>query len=214
MSSVMKSINPATGETLKEFKTHDATYVEEALHKAHSVFHQFGRRNHLADRTKRLARAADILLQNKARYARMMTQEMGKPIAQAEAEVEKCASGCRHYAENAEAYLADEHIKTEKTASYIRYLPIGPILAVMPWNFPFWQVFRFAAPALAAGNVGLLKHASNVPQCALAIEEIFHEAGFPNGVFQTLLIPSPMVGPIIADPRVRATTLTGSEGAG
>jgi succinate-semialdehyde dehydrogenase/glutarate-semialdehyde dehydrogenase len=210
----MKSVNPATGETLKEFRTHDAAYVEEALHKAHSVFHQFGRRNHLADRTRRLARAADILLQNKTRYAQMMTLEMGKPIAQAEAEVEKCASGCRHYAESAEAYLADEHIRTEKAASYIRYLPIGPILAVMPWNFPFWQVFRFAAPALAAGNVGLLKHASNVPQCAMAIEEIFHEAGFPNGVFQTLLIPSAMVGSIIADPRVRATTLTGSEGAG
>jgi succinate-semialdehyde dehydrogenase/glutarate-semialdehyde dehydrogenase len=210
----MKSINPATGETLKEFPTHTKEYVEEALHKAHSVFHQFGRRNHLADRTKRLAKAAEVLLQNKARYAQMMTQEMGKPIAQAEAEVEKCAAGCRHYAENAEAYLADEHIKTDKAESYIRYLPIGPILAVMPWNFPFWQVFRFAAPALAAGNVGLLKHASNVPQCALAIEEILHEAGFPNGVFQTLLIPSPMVGPIIADYRVRATTLTGSEGAG
>jgi succinate-semialdehyde dehydrogenase/glutarate-semialdehyde dehydrogenase len=210
----IKSVNPATGETLKEFKTHSAGDIEAALRKAHAVFHQFGRRNHLADRTKRLAAAADILLRDKTRFAQMMTLEMGKPIAQAEAEVEKCASGCRHYAEHAESYLADEHIKTEKAASYVRYLPIGPILAVMPWNFPFWQVFRFAAPALAAGNVGLLKHASNVPQCALAIEEIFHEAGFPNGVFQTLLIPSSMVDAVIADHRVRATTLTGSEGAG
>jgi succinate-semialdehyde dehydrogenase/glutarate-semialdehyde dehydrogenase len=210
----MKSINPATGETLKEFRTHSAEDVEAALHKAHFVFHQFGRRNHLVDRTRRLAAASDILLRDKTRFARMMTLEMGKPIAQAEAEVEKCALGCRHYAEHAEAYLADEHIRTEKAASYVRYLPIGPILAVMPWNFPFWQVFRFAAPALAAGNVGLLKHASNVPQCALAIEEIFLEAGFPNGVFQTLLIPSSMVNAVIADNRVRATTLTGSEGAG
>jgi succinate-semialdehyde dehydrogenase/glutarate-semialdehyde dehydrogenase len=143
-----------------------------------------------------------------------MTLEMGKPIAQAEAEVEKCASGCRHYAEHAEAYLADEHIKTEKSASYVRYLPIGPVLAVMPWNFPFWQVFRFAAPALAAGNIGLLKHASNVPECAIAIEDIFREAGFPDGAFQTLLIPSSMVNAVVADDRVRATTLTGSEGAG
>ncbi|CAN0514586.1 unnamed protein product, partial [Phaeothamnion confervicola] len=126
----------------------------------------------------------------------------------------KCALGCRHYAEHAEAYLADEHIKTDKAASYVRYLPIGPVLAVMPWNFPFWQVFRFAAPALAAGNVGLLKHASNVPECALAIEAIFAEAGFPDGAFQTLMIPSSMVNAVIADDRVRATTLTGSEGAG
>jgi succinate-semialdehyde dehydrogenase/glutarate-semialdehyde dehydrogenase len=210
----MKSINPATGETLKEFPTHGPADVEKALAKATALFPSFSPRARLDERTKWLAKASDILLRDKERFARMMTLEMGKPIAQAEAEVEKCASGCRHYAEHAEAYLADEHIKTEKAASYVRYLPIGPVLAVMPWNFPFWQVFRFAAPALAAGNVGLLKHASNVPECALAIEAIFREAGFPDGAFQTLLIPSSMVNAVIADDRVRATTLTGSEGAG
>jgi succinate-semialdehyde dehydrogenase / glutarate-semialdehyde dehydrogenase len=210
----MKSINPATGETLKEFPTHSPADVEKALAKATALFPSFSPRARVGERTKWLAKASDILLRDKEKFARMMTLEMGKPIAQAEAEVEKCASGCRHYAEHAEAYLADEHIKTEKSASYVRYLPIGPVLAVMPWNFPFWQVFRFAAPALAAGNVGLLKHASNVPECALAIEAIFREAGFPDGAFQTLLIPSSMVNAVIADDRVRATTLTGSEGAG
>jgi succinate-semialdehyde dehydrogenase/glutarate-semialdehyde dehydrogenase len=210
----MKSINPATGETLKEFPTHSPADVEKAIAKATALFPSFSPRSRLGERTKWLAKASDILLRDKEKLARMMTLEMGKPIAQAEAEVEKCAFGCRHYAEHAEAYLADEHIKTEKSASYVRYLPIGPVLAVMPWNFPFWQVFRFAAPALAAGNVGLLKHASTVPECALAIESIFREAGFPDGAFQTLLIPSSMVNAVIADDRVRATTLTGSEGAG
>jgi succinate-semialdehyde dehydrogenase/glutarate-semialdehyde dehydrogenase len=210
----MKSINPATGETLKEFPTHSPADVEKALAKAAALFPSFSPRARVGERTKWLARASDILLRDKEKLARMMTLEMGKPIAQAESEVEKCALGCRHYAENAEAYLADEHVRTEKSASYVRYLPIGAVLAVMPWNFPFWQVFRFAAPALAAGNVGLLKHASNVPECALAIEAIFREAGFPDGAFQTLLIPSSMVNAVIADDRVRATTLTGSEGAG
>ncbi len=210
----MKSINPATGETLKEFPTHTAADVQTALAKAAAVFPAFSPRSRLGERTQWLAKAADILIRDKDKLARMMTLEMGKPIAQAEAEIEKCASGCRHYAENAESYLADEHIKTDKAESYVRYLPIGPVLAVMPWNFPFWQVFRFAAPALAAGNVGLLKHASNVPECALAIEAIFREAGFPDGAFQTLLIPSSMVNAVIADDRVHATTLTGSEGAG
>src|SRR5690606_3998543 len=149
----MKSINPATGETLKDFPTHSAADVEKALAKAAALFPSFSPRSRLGERTGWLARAADILIRDKDRFARMMTLEMGKPIAQAEAEVEKCASGCRHYAEQAEVYLADEHIRTEKAASYVRYLPIGPVLAVMPWNFPFWQVFRFAAPALAAGNV-------------------------------------------------------------
>ncbi len=210
----MKSTNPATGEVLREFPTHSAADVEAKLAKAAALFPSFSPRARLAERLTWLSRAADILIRDKGRFAKMMTLEMGKPIAQAESEVEKCALGCRHYAENAEAYLADEHIKTEKSASYVRYLPIGPVLAVMPWNFPFWQVFRFAAPALAAGNIGLLKHASNVPECALAIEEIFREAGFPDGAFQTLLIPSSMVNSVVADPRVRATTLTGSEGAG
>ena len=211
---VMKSINPATGEAFGEFETLSPAAVDKALAKAVAAFRDFSPRRRLGERTAWLKKAADILDRDKAKWARLMTLEMGKPIAQAEAEVEKCAGGCRHYADHAEAYLADSHDRTGRTGAYVRWLPIGPILAVMPWNFPFWQVFRFAAPALAAGNVGLLKHASNVPQCALAIEEIFREAGFPDGAFQTLLIPSSMVESVIADDRVRAATLTGSEGAG
>jgi len=210
----MTSINPATGVKIKDYATHTAADVDAAIHKAASVHHAFGRRNHLADRTRKLAAAADILVRDKTKLARLMTEEMGKPIAQSEAEVEKCAAGCRYYAENAEAMLTNSHDETGREGAFVRWLPIGPILAVMPWNFPLWQVFRFAAPALAAGNTGLLKHASNVPGCALAIEAIFTEAGFPPGAFQTLMIPSSMVGDVIADPRVRAVTLTGSEGAG
>jgi succinate-semialdehyde dehydrogenase/glutarate-semialdehyde dehydrogenase len=210
----MKSINPATGETLKTFDTLNDAGDEAALAKAQTTFRDFSPRRRLGERTAWLNKAADILVRDKARFAKMMTLEMGKPIAQAEAEVEKCAGGCRHYAENAERYLANSHTDTGKEKAYVRWLPIGPVLAVMPWNFPFWQVFRFAAPALAAGNVGLLKHASNVPECALAIHDIFTEAGFPEGAFQTLLVGSDKVAGIIADDRVRAVTLTGSEGAG
>src|ERR1041384_5811912 len=144
----------------------------------------------------------------------MMTEEMGKPIKAAISEAEKCALVCRYYAENAQHHLADQVVETNAQKSYVHFQPLGPVLAVMPWNFPFWQVFRFAAPALMAGNVGLLKHASNVPQCALAIEEIFREAGFSNGVFQTLLVGSDRSEKIIADDRVAAVTLTGSVGAG
>lgn len=210
----MTSINPATGETLKSYDTHGDAQIEAALARAAAVFPSFSPRSKLGDRTRWLNKAADILLRDKAELAKLMTLEMGKPIAQAEAEIEKCASGCRHYAEHAESYLADEEVEIGKKASYVRWLPIGPVLAVMPWNFPFWQVVRFAAPALAAGNVGILKHASNVPGCALAIEKIFLEAGFPEGAFQTLLVGSEKVAAIIADDRVRAVTLTGSEGAG
>jgi succinate-semialdehyde dehydrogenase/glutarate-semialdehyde dehydrogenase len=161
-----------------------------------------------------MTRAAEILEAEKSAFGRLMTTEMGKPLKAAIAEAEKCALGCRYYAENAERFLAEEVVKTSADRSSIRYQPLGPILAVMPWNFPFWQVFRFAAPALMAGNVGLLKHASNVPQCALTIEEIFRRAGFPDGVFQTLLIGSDQVRRVIDDPRVQAATLTGSEPAG
>ena len=143
-----------------------------------------------------------------------MTLEMGKTLKAAVAEAVKCATACRYYAENAERFMADEVVETGAKKSFVRYLPIGPMLAVMPWNFPFWQVFRFAAPALMAGNVGLLKHASNVPQCALAIEEIFSQRGFPEGAFQTLLIGSQQVDGILNDPRIVAATLTGSEQAG
>jgi succinate-semialdehyde dehydrogenase/glutarate-semialdehyde dehydrogenase len=158
--------------------------------------------------------AAEILEREKSQLGRIMTLEMGKPIKAAMEEAAKCALGCRFYAQRAAEFLRDEPVETETGKSYIRYQPIGPVLAVMPWNFPFWQVFRFAAPALMAGNVGLLKHASNVPQCALAIEDIFRRAGFPEGAFQTLLIGSEQVPRIIDDPRVMAVTLTGSELAG
>jgi succinate-semialdehyde dehydrogenase/glutarate-semialdehyde dehydrogenase len=159
-------------------------------------------------------RAADIVEKEKQTFGRLMTLEMGKPYRAAVDESAKCASACRYYAENAERFLADEAVVTSAKKSYIRYQPVGPVLAVMPWNFPFWQVFRFAAPALMAGNMGLLKHASNVPQCALMIEDIFRRAGFPAGAFQTLLIGSDKVEGILADPRIAAATLTGSEGAG
>jgi succinate-semialdehyde dehydrogenase/glutarate-semialdehyde dehydrogenase len=157
---------------------------------------------------------ADILDKEKVKFAEVMTLEMGKPLKAAIAEAEKCAAVCRYYAENAESFLADVTVKTDASLSYVKYQPLGVILAVMPWNFPFWQVFRFVAPALMAGNVGLLKHASNVPQCALAIEEIIQRAGFPTGVFQTLLIGAAKVANLIADERVKAATLTGSEPAG
>jgi succinate-semialdehyde dehydrogenase/glutarate-semialdehyde dehydrogenase len=161
-----------------------------------------------------MLRAADIVEKEKQTFGRLMTLEMGKPYRAAVDESAKCASACRYYAENAERFLADEAVVTSAKKSYIRYQPVGPVLAVMPWNFPFWQVFRFAAPALMAGNMGLLKHASNVPQCALMIEDIFRRAGFPAGAFQTLLIGSDKVEGILADPRIAAATLTGSEGAG
>jgi succinate-semialdehyde dehydrogenase/glutarate-semialdehyde dehydrogenase len=161
-----------------------------------------------------MRKAAGLLRAGKTRYARTMTLEMGKPITQGEAEAEKCAWACEYYADNAAAYLAEQPRETDATRSYVRFDPLGPVLAVMPWNFPFWQVFRFAAPALMAGNTGLLKHASNVPRSALDIESIFREAGFPDGVFRTLLIGSAAVAPVIADERVAAVTLTGSEAAG
>lgn len=161
-----------------------------------------------------MMRAADILEARKEEYGRLMTTEMGKPLKAAVEEVKKCAAGCRFYAETAERFLADEEIATSATRSFVRYQPLGVVLAVMPWNFPFWQVIRFAAPALMAGNVGLLKHSSNVPQCALAIEDVFRDAGFVEGAFQTLLIGSEKVGRVIDDERVKAATLTGSEPAG
>ncbi|MHB8876454.1 MAG: NAD-dependent succinate-semialdehyde dehydrogenase [Myxococcaceae bacterium] len=209
----MESRNPATGELLKRFDELTPQQLEEKLARAAAAFARH-RRTSFAERAGWLGKAGDLLERDKKRLGTLMTQEMGKPIKSAIAEAEKCAWVCHHYAEKAERYLADEPVQTRAKKSFTRCLPIGPVLAVMPWNFPFWQVFRFAAPALMAGNVGLLKHASNVPQCALAIEEVFREAGFPQGTFQTLLIGASRVGAIIADPRVEAVTLTGSEGAG
>ncbi len=205
--------NPATGEVLKIFEPLTATELEQKLQLAVSAFREH-RRTSFADRAARMMRVAEILEKEKDECARLMTLEMGKPLKAAVAEALKCATGCRYYAENAERFLADEIVETGVKRSFIRYLPIGPILAIMPWNFPFWQVFRFLAPALMAGNVGLLKHASNVPQCALKIEEIVRRAGFAEGVFQTLLIGSGPVDGILNDSRVVAATLTGSEQAG
>src|SRR6266511_4131664 len=207
------SINPATGELLRAFRALDDSEIDAALARAAGAFRVNSARS-FRDRAQRMTRAAELLESRAADYGRTMTLEMGKPIGAAVAEVKKCALVCRYYAENAEAHLADERIATSAAESYVRYEPLGPVLAVMPWNFPFWQVFRFAAPALMAGNVGLLKHASNVPQCALAIEDIFRRAGFPEGAFQTLLIGSDAVPRILEDHRVVAATLTGSEPAG
>src|SRR5256714_7899462 len=209
----ISSINPATGEVLKTFETLSKRKLEEKLSRAAAVFREH-RRTTFHDRAVMMNRAAEILESEKKSFARTMTLEMGKPINAAIQEAEKCAWVCRYYAENAERHLNDEHAASNATRSFVRYEPLGIVLAVMPWNFPFWQVFRFAAPALMAGNTGLLKHASNVPQCALAIEEIFSRAGFPEGVFQTLLIGADAVREVLEDPRVAAATLTGSEPAG
>jgi succinate-semialdehyde dehydrogenase/glutarate-semialdehyde dehydrogenase len=207
------TINPATGETLKSFESLSDGDVANAVEKAQGAFEDY-RKTSFQQRSSFLHKAADILEQDKADFAQLMTLEMGKPYKSAVAEVEKCALVCRYYADKAAEFLADVYVETDANKSYVAYHPLGIILAVMPWNFPFWQVFRFVAPTLMAGNVGLLKHASNVPQCALAIENIIQRAGFPPGVFQTLLIGSDKVANIIADERVKAATLTGSEGAG
>jgi len=208
------TINPTTGEELRtEWEKLTADQVDAKLAKADEAFRAH-RRTSFAERAEKMRAAADILSNEKERLGRMMATEMGKTLKSAIAEAEKCAWACRYYADRAEAYMADQPVETSARRSYIRYLPIGPVLAVMPWNFPFWQVFRFAAPALMAGNVGLLKHASNVPRCAMAIEEIFRRAGFAEGVFQTLLVGSDAVAGILDDPRVKAATLTGSTPAG
>jgi succinate-semialdehyde dehydrogenase/glutarate-semialdehyde dehydrogenase len=207
------SINPATGEVVKTFEPLTGAEIEQKLQVAASGFRTH-RRTSFADRASRMMRVAEILEKEKDECAHLMTLEMGKPLKAAVAEAVKCATGCRYYAENAQKFLADEVVETGAKRSFIRYLPIGTILAIMPWNFPFWQVFRFVAPALMAGNVGLLKHASNVPQCALKIEDIVRRAGFAEGVFQTLLIGSGPVDGILQDSRVAAATLTGSEQAG
>jgi succinate-semialdehyde dehydrogenase/glutarate-semialdehyde dehydrogenase len=209
----IESINPATGETLQSFHELTDLELEKKIAHAARTFKTY-RRSALADRRKWMTRAAEILETEKDAFGRMMTLEMGKPLADAAAEAAKCATACRYYVEHAEAILADREITTNARRSYIHFQPVGVVLAVMPWNFPFWQVFRFTAPALMAGNVGLLKHSSNVPQCALAIEDILMRAGFPEGAFQTLLIGSARVAGLLDDPRIAAATLTGSEPAG
>jgi succinate-semialdehyde dehydrogenase / glutarate-semialdehyde dehydrogenase len=210
---MLKSIDPSNGKELATFPELDAAGIEAAVERAWSARHAW-RDAGMDLRTAILRSVAGVLRAEKARFAALMTAEMGKPIAEAEGEVEKCAWTATWIADNAARLLADEPIESTATKSYVRYQPLGVILAVMPWNFPFWQAFRAGLPALAAGNVMLLKHASNVPQCALAIEDVFREAGVPKGVFQTLLIgPGPVAG-IVADRRVAGVTLTGSEAAG
>jgi succinate-semialdehyde dehydrogenase/glutarate-semialdehyde dehydrogenase len=213
VASQIASVNPANGETLRTFEPHTPAEVERRVALASEEFVRW-RRVSFTERAARMRTAGDLLEAHKQELARVMTLEMGKPLGAAVAEAEKCAWVCRYYAEHAAAFLADEPVSTDASRSFVRYEPLGAVLAVMPWNFPFWQVFRFAAPALMAGNVGLLKHASNVPQCALAIEEIFRRAGFPEGAFQTLLIGADRVQALLDDPRVAAATLTGSEAAG
>jgi len=203
------TVNPATGETVRTFDALTERDVNVRLERAIGAFQRW-RATPVAERAAIIARAGSILEQEKDRYGRLMTLEMGKPLKAAVEEAAKCALACRYYAEHARAFTASERIDDGE----VHYQPLGVVLAVMPWNFPFWQVIRFAAPALCAGNVGVLKHASNVPQCALAIEELFTDAGAPDGVFQTLLVGSDRVDAIIADRRIAAVTLTGSEAAG
>ncbi|HXM92879.1 MAG TPA: NAD-dependent succinate-semialdehyde dehydrogenase [Candidatus Dormibacteraeota bacterium] len=207
------TINPASGETLKVFAPLSDSQIERKIRQAAEAFATFSRLP-FAQRGQMMLKAADLLEGEKKEIAQLMTMEMGKTFRSAIDEAVKCAWACRYFAENGERFLADEIIQTTASRSYVRYQPLGIILVVMPWNYPFWQVFRFIAPGLMAGNVGLLKHASNVPQCALKIEEILLRAGFPEGAFQTLLIGSDKVDKILGDSRIAAATLTGSEDAG
>jgi len=209
----IQSVNPATGEVLETFTPTSSEQLERIVTRAQAAFVEW-RAVPFAVKAERMREAARLLRKDVAFHAVAMTLEMGKPIVQAEAEVEKCAGACDFYSEHAEAFLAEQPRKTDASTSYVRFDPLGVVLAVMPWNFPYWQVFRFAAPALMAGNAGILKHASNVPRCALAIEKVFRDAGFPEGLFATALIESGPVAGLIADPRIVAATLTGSERAG
>jgi succinate-semialdehyde dehydrogenase/glutarate-semialdehyde dehydrogenase len=213
MCMPIATINPANGETVRTFEPLSSAEVDAKIQTAHDAFRAL-RRTSFAERAAKMRKAADILESEKDRWARIMTLEMGKTLKSAGDEALKCALGCRYYADNAEKFLANEEVATNAGKSFVAYQPLGVVLAVMPWNFPFWQVFRFAAPALMAGNTGLLKHASNVPQSALAIEEILCRAGFSNGEFLTLLIGSSQVARVLDDKRVVAATLTGSEPAG
>lgn len=210
----IKSINPFTGELLKKFESLNKTEIENKLNASEKAFDQW-KESSFSERSNLMSKAANQLRSEKDKYAKIISQEMGKVIKEAKAEVEKCAWVCDYYAEKAESFLADEPISLPDGAkAKVSHEPIGTVLAVMPWNFPFWQVFRFAAPTLMAGNTGLLKHASNVPQCSLAIEEVFTKAGFPAGTFQSLLIDSKVTTELISDSRIKAVTLTGSEKAG
>src|SRR5256884_1993427 len=207
------SINPTTGDTLETFAETTPAQLERVLDQA-LVAYQSWRRCSYGQRAQAMREAGRLLRERKSQHARTMALEMGKPLPQGEAETEKCAWACDYYAEHTERFLAEEPRETDASKAFVRFDPIGPVLAIMPWNFPFWQVFRFAAPALMAGNAGLLKHAPNVTRCALEIEAIFREAGFPEGLFRSLILSNEAVAQVIADPRVRAVTLTGSDRAG
>lgn len=209
----MKAVNPATGEVIRDYPEHGEGQVREKLEQAGRAFAAW-RKVPFAERSRLMTAVADLLRERRDDYARLMTEEMGKPIGASESEIDKCAWVCDFYAEHAERFLTPETVATDASKSLIRYDPLGPVLAIMPWNFPFWQHFRFAAPAVMAGNVGVLKHASNVPGCALAIEEVFRDAGFPEGVMATLLVPSSRSKDLIRHPAIRAVTLTGSDRAG
>ena len=206
-------VNPATGATIKEIPAWDDKQVDDALAEAY-VANGIWSKTTFAERAELMRKAGQVLRDNKEEYAQTITREMGKLIGEARAEIDKCVSVCDYYAENAEKFLADEILESDASRSLVCYQPVGTVLAVMPWNFPFWQVFRFAAPALMAGNTGVLKHASNVPECALAIEDVFRQAGFPSGCFRSLMIRASQVEKVIRDPRIAAVTLTGSEPAG
>ncbi len=208
-AATIASINPATGETIGTYHLHEQVQLDAILGRAQEAQRAWMRRT-FAERGTLMRKAAAALRARKGELGLLATREMGKPVGDGEAEIEKCAWACDYYAENAEAFLRDEHVASTATESFIAYRPLGVVLAVMPWNFPFWQVFRFAAPALMAGNAGILKHASNVTGCALEIERIFHDAGFPAGVFSTVVVPGAEVKHLIADPRIAAITLTGS----
>src|SRR5207248_6663835 len=210
---VLKSINPTTEDVVETFEEFSEAQIDSALQQAYTAQRQW-RATSFVERSARLQSAARVLRSQKTRLAALATREMGKPIVEAEGEIEKCAWNCDFYAEHAATFLADEHVQTNASESYVAFEPLGVVLAIMPWNFPFWQVIRFAAPALMAGNGAVLKHASNVPGCAVAIEEIFRTAGLPEGLFRTVLVPGSKVDKLIADPRIQAVTLTGSSEVG
>jgi succinate-semialdehyde dehydrogenase/glutarate-semialdehyde dehydrogenase len=213
LTAPITSVNPATETVLATFEPHTADQVDEALRQAQDAFLAWRDRS-FDDRAVPMRRLATLLRERADRYGRLITLEMGKPITEAKAEIEKCAWNCDFYAENAERFLADERVETNAKRSFVAFEPLGVVLAVMPWNYPFWQVIRFAAPAFMAGNAAALKHASNVPQCALALEEVIRDAGFPEGLLRTLLLAGSQVEPVIADDRIRAVTLTGSSHTG
>ena len=211
--ATISTTDPSTGTTLESFESFTAFRLEAALERARTAFHDW-RSSSSDERATKLRAAAQILRRRKTELADIATREMGKPIVEAEAEIDKCAKACDFYAEHAPGFLADETVRSNATESYVAYRPLGPVLAVMPWNYPFWQVFRFAAPALMAGNVGVLKHASNVTRTSLEIERVLREAGFPEGTFASVIVPGKDVEKMIDDPRIAAVTLTGSEQTG